>query len=495
MLNENVAYAKSILAKRGISQGSPEWEDYLKIRQICGNDNGYVGILTKIRFIDEVTDFDELKSIFDILKNSKIDTTKMNKMSYSDILNVFYDELSGDKTKNKDYELIYKDSNYYYYKVYTYEGILKISSPAWCLKTKKHWDDYQSKYPNQWVVIDKRYHGKLVTPEDNYLSEYKSAKGYVRYGISIRDNDDDTFSFVAFNDNNLRCEYEAKSWTFFGVLSTIMNLKIGKKKSYYERFMGCKTIEGSKYYLKVVDKVDFLNRFSLNESVYKNYEIFVKFSESYSTPPIFILMDDYRPMTAYPLEQKEKIDFSVISGKESKKIFEDWATEHPNDPVYFGIRLKLGLMTMDEIKANSKFICLVGKWAIFDRNNNYYQVVNTTNTEYQVPCKTLNSYNTEMDDPMYFYISKSDLSIASVKGLPVNPINIKKAADSKEFHNEVIEALKLQLSKSVESKPIETKKEEPPVHEPVKEEPKPEEKKVKGFWDFLKSKGNYIPPK
>ena len=86
MLNENVAYAKSILAKRGISQGSPEWEDYLKIRQICGNDNGYVGILTKIRFIDEVTDFDELKSIFDILKNSKIDTTKMNKMSYSDIL-------------------------------------------------------------------------------------------------------------------------------------------------------------------------------------------------------------------------------------------------------------------------------------------------------------------------------------------------------------------------------------------------------------------------
>jgi hypothetical protein len=492
MLNENVAYAKSILAKKGIVQGSPEWEDYLKIRQICGNDNGYVGILTKIRFMDEVTDFDELKSIFDILKNSKIDTTKMNKMSYSDILNTFYDELSGEKTKNKDYELIYRDSQYYYYKVYTYQGILKISSPAWCLKTKKHWDDYQSKYPQQWVVISKKYQGKLITPDDNYLSEYKSAKGFVRYGISIHDNEDDTFSWVAFNDNNGRCEYSAKSWTFFGVLSTIMNLKIGKKKSYYERFLGCKTIEGSKY-LKVVNKRDFLDRFRLSENTYDDCEIYVKFSESYSSPPLFILMNGTRPITAYPLSwsrgfspaQVDNFDFSTISEKESKNLFEMYATEHPDLTVYFGIRLKLGLMTMEQIQAHPKFIKLVGKWAIFDKKN-YYQIVNTTNSEYQVPCMTLKFHNSNMDDPMYFYIHKDSLS-------PVDPIGYKKM-EIKDFQKEVIEELKSYIESKKppvieEPKLEEPKLEEPVKEEPVKEEPKEEpkpEKKVKGFWDFLK---------
>lgn len=56
MINENIAYAKSILNKSGITADSKEYQDYLKIREICGNNNGYVGILTKIRFVDEITD-------------------------------------------------------------------------------------------------------------------------------------------------------------------------------------------------------------------------------------------------------------------------------------------------------------------------------------------------------------------------------------------------------------------------------------------------------
>lgn len=35
-LNENVAYAKSILNKLGISNDSELYNDYLKIREICG---------------------------------------------------------------------------------------------------------------------------------------------------------------------------------------------------------------------------------------------------------------------------------------------------------------------------------------------------------------------------------------------------------------------------------------------------------------------------
>ena len=40
----------------------------------------YVGILTKIRFVDNIDDMEEIQSIFDILKNSKIDITKLNEL-------------------------------------------------------------------------------------------------------------------------------------------------------------------------------------------------------------------------------------------------------------------------------------------------------------------------------------------------------------------------------------------------------------------------------
>ncbi len=147
-LNENVAFAKSILNKRGITPDSPEYKDYLKIREICGINNGYVGILTRIRFVDDVTDMDEIQSIFDILKNSKIDVSKLSKMSYADILDKFYDELNVEKNKD-DIELVFKDNYYSYYLVHTYEGILDIGSPAWCLKTKSRWDEYHNEYKHQ----------------------------------------------------------------------------------------------------------------------------------------------------------------------------------------------------------------------------------------------------------------------------------------------------------------------------------------------------------
>lgn len=153
-INENIAFAKAILNRKNISPDSEEWKDYLNIRKIVGNNHGYVGILTKLRFIDNITDMDEIESIFNILKNSKIDISKLMKMSYDDILHTFYDELSNDKFKNKDLELVLIDKEYSYYRVYTYEGILKIGSPSWCLKTKSNWDKYQEVYPDQWVVVD-----------------------------------------------------------------------------------------------------------------------------------------------------------------------------------------------------------------------------------------------------------------------------------------------------------------------------------------------------
>lgn len=92
-INENIAYSKSILNKKGITTDSELYSDYLKIREICGSNNGYVGILTKIRFVDGVEDMEEIASIFEVLKNSKIDINKLNKLSYGEILDIFYEEL------------------------------------------------------------------------------------------------------------------------------------------------------------------------------------------------------------------------------------------------------------------------------------------------------------------------------------------------------------------------------------------------------------------
>ena len=165
-INENIALAKSVLRKNNLSEKD---EDYLKIREMVGTDYSYVGILTRLRYVDNVTDMDELKSIYDVLKNSKLDLGKLNKMSYEQILDTFYDQLAS--TSNKDFELIYKDNTYSFFRVYTYQGILEIGSPAWCLKTKSHWDDYQSKYPEQWVAIDNRYLKNIVTPNNNYFTD------------------------------------------------------------------------------------------------------------------------------------------------------------------------------------------------------------------------------------------------------------------------------------------------------------------------------------
>lgn len=113
-INENIAYAKAILNKSGINAESEEYKDYLRIRELCDRNHGYVGILTKIRFVDGVTDMDEIESIFNLLKNSKIDVNKINKLTYDDILDMFYSELS--KDKDKDIELIFKDDQYSYFR-------------------------------------------------------------------------------------------------------------------------------------------------------------------------------------------------------------------------------------------------------------------------------------------------------------------------------------------------------------------------------------------
>lgn len=475
-INENVAFAKSILNKLGITQDSPEFADFLKIREICGNNTGYVGLLTKLRFIDKVSDMDEIQSIFDILKNSKIDINKLNKISYEEILDQFYDELTINKSDKKDIELYYRDDQYSYYRVYTYKGIMKIGSPSWCLKTKSNWDRYQSEYPEQWVVVDNRHKGSLLSPDSNYLSSYSNVKKpWIRYGISLKHNPDGTISWTGNDDNNGSVDFIPRSWTFFGVMNTILNLTAGIKKSYYDSFVGCEKVD--KYWHKVINKNKFLKRLQIGDSkFYDEDEVYVKFSGTYSFIPVILVLNHVNFNVIFPTnriykEENALTKYAIVAG-ENKKIILDYIKD--KDDFYFdGIKLKNNMITLEEVMSKKRFLGQFGKWLIFDRNDNYYLIVNTDVDEIQIMSSTLVTTNYEMDNPMAWYLDKKTMDIWK-------PSTVNMSL--KDFHKEVIRYVKdTFIKKQDEIKPE-------PIIVNIKEDPEEKGKKVGGFWDFIKRK-------
>lgn len=459
MLNENIAYARSILNKLDIKSDSDEYSDYLEIRKICGKNNGYVGILTKLRFLDGVEDLDELESIFDVLKGSKIDVNKLNKLSYNEILDLFYDDLIGDESKD-DYELIFKDGNYSYYRVYTYNGILEIGSPAWCLKTKSHWDKYYEKYPEVWVAVDNNYKGKLVTPNSNYFGEYKNdKKPWVRYGISIN-SDSSLLDYVAFSDSNYELELKVNYFTFFGVFMTILNIRNNKMLSFNKKFIGCESF--SDMYLKVVDNKKFLKRvFINNENKIENDDKFRILDSK-----IYVDLDYNKPIFFFGFKEEylyscflyENIDGKFVSKpvklKTSNKIVLDYIKE-PVDIIYSGLKLKNNLTKIEQIKEISSFMLEIGNWIIFDRNEHFYLVINKLEDidEVDIPSFNFDKENEDLDNPLFYYLDKKTLK-------PV----IFNEVDIKDYHLPVIKHFSSQKKQ---------------IKEP---------KKIKGFFDFLKRK-------
>lgn len=479
-LNENIAYAKSILNKNGITKDSDEYQDYLKIREICGRYNGYVGILTKLRFLDDVDDMDEIQSIFDVLRNSKIDINKLNKLSYNDILDMFYEDLTS-KVDKSDIELYYKDDQYSYYRVYTYKGILKIGSPSWCLKTKSNWDQYQNAYPEQWVIIDNRHKGSLISPDNNYLENYSNTKKvWVRYGVSLKHTDDNMIYWTANDDNNGEVSIKPQSWTFFGVMNTVLNLTNGNKKSYYDSFIGCKKVNN--VWHKVEDKNKFTERLRLSENTFdEEDEVYVTFSKSYSFIPVILILNNYNFHLFFPTDKKyENNDFTkpgTLSGKAkaSKEIIFDYIKD--KDDIYFdGIKLKNNMITLEDVKnrttksGRKQFAGQFGKWLVYDRNKNYYLIVNTDVDDIEVQSMTINKLNDDMDNPMAWYLDKKTMKPWKSK---------MSTATTKDYHIEVIDYIKSNLLKEEEQ---EEPKQEP--KQELKEQPK--DKKVKSFWNFFK---------
>lgn len=197
---ENVAQARAILSKNRITYDNPVYQEILKATK----RDGYTGFITKIVF-DLGVDKDDAIEIYYKIKKDLADVGELNKMSKEDIEGILtHDE------NTKGYEYLFTENHYKVFKVDTFEGILGIGSPAWCLKTKSNWDDYtKTKKGMQFVVIQERFVPRdtilLTVPKDHDGSRYESGSyAKMRFGVTVypsgrMDIFDDSNTQLTFN--------------------------------------------------------------------------------------------------------------------------------------------------------------------------------------------------------------------------------------------------------------------------------------------------------
>lgn len=192
LLFENLNYAKSILRKKGLDDKNPE---FLEIKELCKEKPGYLGLLTKLHFNDNVQ-LQELSDILSTLIKFNINIQNVLSMNYIELSDYLLDKESIES--DNGYTFHFTDGVYDYFRVTTYEGILNCGSPAWCIKTKSNWDNYTSNDPEknqQWVII-KKINKKLLTPNTNYLEKYTNTSNpMIRIGMTFNKTNSKIYSF------------------------------------------------------------------------------------------------------------------------------------------------------------------------------------------------------------------------------------------------------------------------------------------------------------
>lgn len=459
MLLENVAMAKAILARRGITRESPEWADYQRIRDMCAGSPGWVGLLTRIRFVDGVDDFDELQSVLDVLASSGMDAGAMNRMTYAQILDKFHDQLVV-KDGGGDYEVVVKDHLYTIYRVHTYQGILKVGSPAWCLKTRSDWDRYQASYPYQFVAVHNDWVGKLLSPESNYLGGYSNkARPWVRYGFSLGVKDGDCGLPIVFDDDNNDVRLER--WEEQGIPSqkildyvfhiflTIVNVVRGVPVPGTAKMLGIRMTQPSnkKAFVMMLSQNEDNNRETIEnlDMILPSSPFLQAYRDRLAPGDAFAYMYKYTKETAYflvlfwfPLAsswrngegyivpvltyfgrgvQPSLAEVNMLSQAQMTMILDLYAgQDHPNTA---GIRLERGLITQAQVEAMDDFVARIGDWLVFDESEPLrpgvptpqYKALNAAPSRgFALPYSTLDSWGDMPHEPcLVVWINKKGI--------------------------------------------------------------------------------------
>jgi len=422
LLLENVALAKAIMARRSITQDSPEWADYLKIREMCARTPGWVGLITRLRFVDGVEDLDELESVLEVLVSSGIDSGSLMKLTYDQILDRFHEKLVPKGTE-LGYEVVVKDKLYTIYRVHTYEGIMRIGSPAWCLKTRSNWDKYQAEYPYQFVAIHNDWVGKLISPDTNYLGGYSNkARPWVRYGFSLAVSKGQPSLPVVFDDDNNNVKLDR--WNghrnlssaisshvlddVFHIFLTITNvvsgdltpattrlswttllepermtLTLGKSKAGIANFD--MMLPGSRLGQVVEaatpgDTVDFIYRFDSSDKLF--YLSLLWFPKASTWNHV----TGTRPLSVH--FARDYTGGWTMGPKTQARLIDHYSKQQ--DRHTCGIRLELGLITKQEVESIKGFVARINDWLVFDWGATDYTLINAAPSKgFSVPFMTL----------------------------------------------------------------------------------------------------------
>lgn len=145
-------------------------------------------------------------------------------------------------------------------------------------------------------------------------------------------------------------------------------------------------------------------------------------SKSYSHPPMVLKLRDRSTIILKVFTtNKNKLYLLDIDPENSAgKAITEYVQEERNVS-YIGISLKLGLITIDDVKNIKEFILQVGKWLVFYWNSDYYMVVDTEPKDYVIPVMDLygNEYwsNSKNPDvlPIFYFIDSKKIENVEVK--------------------------------------------------------------------------------
>ena len=196
---ENVAQARAILSRNRITYDNPIYQEILKATK----RDGYTGFITKIIF-DLGVDKDDAIEIYYKVKKDSSDVGKLNSMTKEEAEKILVSE-----EETEGYEYLFTENNYKVFRITSYQGIMQISSPAWCLKTKSFYDDYTiTKKGMQFIAIQERFMPRdtilLTTPNDWDGSRYESGSyAKMRFGITVYPSG----RMDIFDDSNIQITY------------------------------------------------------------------------------------------------------------------------------------------------------------------------------------------------------------------------------------------------------------------------------------------------
>jgi len=160
----------------------------------------------------------------------------------------------------------------------------------------------------------------------------------------------------------------------------------------------------------VIDKKRLLHKLSITESsdlyspmMGEESTLFVITNKNYSAPVGIMVMNNFYPFMVSLCDDKD-IKYAIISYNPTVKILNRQANES-KALCWAGLRIKLGLTSLDDIDKHENLFFRNDKWAVFDTDN-FWVVVNLQIDKPQLVQDSLVTSNMELTDPMFFYLKK-----------------------------------------------------------------------------------------